>query len=396
MNVSMKKAAPVLILALGFLAAVSAYVSRPQAAPEVRETPAPLIRVIAARPQTVQLTVGAQGTVQPSTQIELVAEVAGRVVETGGALVAGGFFSEGDLLVRIDPRDYDLAAQSARAEVARAQVALQREKAEAEVAGREWRSLHGKREAPPLVVRAPQLAETEAALAAAQAGLEKALLDVERTEILAPFDGRVREETTDLGAFVSRGVVLAKLYAIDKAEVRLPLPDSELAFLDLPLGFAAATEAGVHPAVRLSADFAGERRTWNGRIVRTEGELDPRTRMVHVVAEVPDPYRRYAPGDAPLSVGMFVRAEILGRTLHGVYVLPRETLRNGNEVLVVEDGERLSFRTVGIIRRESERVIVGTGLVPGERICVSPLEVAVDGMRIRVHTGEEGGERASR
>ena len=213
----------------------------------------------------------------------------------------------------------------------------------------------------------------------------------------------MREENVDVGQFVSRGQALAKLYSVDYAEVRLPLPDRELAYLDLSLAYrgegksgapdAPASREGARsgPTVLLHAEFAGRTHTWRGRIVRTEGEIDPKSRMVNVVARVEDPYGRDAAAGArpPLAVGLFVQAEISGRVVPNAFVVPRSALRRDpadpkHHVLVVDDDLRLRRREVEVLRQERERVVLGAGLLAGERICVSPLRAVVDGMRVRV------------
>jgi multidrug efflux pump subunit AcrA (membrane-fusion protein) len=215
----------------------------------------------------------------------------------------------------------------------------------------------------------------------------------------------VRNERVDVGQFVSRGVAIATLYAVDYAEVRLPIPDRELAYVDLPLAYRPGngSETGMETIaaddgspVRLHAEFAGREHVWTGRIVRTEGEIDPKSRMIHAVARVEDPYARKADSARPpLAVGLFVEAEILGRSVDAAVMLPRAALRrdeagpgepsrDGHFVLVVNDDSRLEFRPVEVLRSEREEVVIGAGLASGERVCVSPLRAPVDGMAVRV------------
>jgi hypothetical protein len=215
----------------------------------------------------------------------------------------------------------------------------------------------------------------------------------------------VRSEAVDIGQFVSRGVPIAKLYATDYAEVRLPLPDRELRYLDIPFDLSGETvysdgdpiEASVGPAVQLRAEFAGEDRTWVGHIVRTEGEIDAKSRMVHLVARVEDPYGQNGTrGSAPLAVGLFVEAEIQGRWAKGVFVLPRMALRtdSGEDlVYVVDAGDRLRFKAVEVLRAERNDVIIGSGLERGDRVCVSPMAAAVNGMAVRTIRAAEDESR---
>ena len=383
MNRWLRVLAPLLVVAAGALAAWALYASRDE--PEMRnaDAPLPLVRVQRARLQSLRLNVTSQGTVGPRTESVLVPEVSGTVIEVAASFLPGGFFEEGDLLLRIDPHDYRQAAIQAQAAVARAELRLALEQAEADVVRREWADL-GRGDASSLTLHEPQLAEARAALASARAAEEKARRDVERTELRAPYAGRVREKRVDRGQFVNRGTPLGTIYAVDYAEVRLPLPDSELAFLDLPLLYRGEKEQGEGPEVVLSSDFAGRVHRWSGRIVRTEGEIDPQSRMVHVVARVKDPYARGdLPGQPPLAAGMFVDAEILGREVEGVAVLPRSVLREGNQLLVIDDEDRLRFRTVSVLRVIREEIIVESGLADGERVCLTSLVAVTDGMRVR-------------
>ncbi len=415
---------PVGIVSLGALGVSVMAALRP--VPEARpsEPVAPLVRTIRVAPETVQFIVVAQGTIMPRRQSDLVPQVTGEVVWVSPDLAAGGFFEQGDPLLRIDRADYEVALESARANEARAESEHTRARKERSRQGRlADRSVASEAHIDD-AVNALRIAE--ASLREKRAQLERAERDLARTELRAPYAGRVREENVDVGQFASRGQVLAKLYAVDYAEVRLPLPDRELAYLDLSLGYrgragadaggaeeeaAEATEetkgaedrqtpsdvegespepAATGPAVSLHAEFAGRSHTWHGSIVRTEGEIDPKSRMVTVVARVEDPYGRDAAGERPpLAVGLFVQAEIAGRVVPEAFVVPRSALRHDSgdqrpRVLVVDDALRLRQREVEVLRWERERVVLGAGLAAGERVCVSPLRAVVDGMRVRV------------
>jgi RND family efflux transporter MFP subunit len=266
--------------------------------------------------------------------------------------------------------------------VAQVKVRLEIEEAQAKVAREEWTQL-GTGEDSPLATRELQLQEAQAALVAAEARLEKAKRDLARAKIRAPFAGRVRAKIADLGEYVAPGVPVASVYSVDVAEVRLPVPDVNLAYLDLPVDYrgAAAQEPG--PEVMLYTNFAGKRHSWVGRIVRVEGEIDPVSRMVHVVAQVNDPYGKQESEDGlPLAVGMFVEAEIAGSVVDGAITVPRTALRGG-QVLIVDDEDRLRFRDVDVLRVDRQSVIIVGGLAPGERVCVSTLEAVSDGMKVR-------------
>jgi RND family efflux transporter MFP subunit len=378
---------------------------------------APLVRTLLAEPVDYHFQVRAQGTVVPRRESELVPQVTGEVVWVSPDLVAGGFFEAGQPLLRIDRADYEVSLESARASVARAES----EYARANKERRRQVQLSARSVASEQKIDDAENAfrVAEASLRERRAQLEQAQRELARTELRAPYAGRVRQEQVDVGQFVSRGVAAAKLYAVDYAEVRLPLPDRELAYLDLALARRSRDQAAPAdavaeealgfspiaqrpgPPVELSAEFAGRRHTWQGTIVRTEGELDPKSRMIQVVARVENPYGVASGNKPPLAVGLFVEAEIEGTTASGIFVLPRSALRRDragktNRVLVVDAESRLRFRVVDVLRIEREHVIVGGGLQPGERVCVSPLRAVTDGMRVRIAPAPEEGQGLAR
>ena len=259
----------------------------------------------------MEVVVSGHGEVVPRVAVDVVPQVAGQVVKVHPSLVAGGFFRAGDALVVIDPRDYELALERAQASVARAQVSLQREQAEAVVAREEWDELHPGEEAPGLVVREPQIRQAEAELAAANADLAAARLNLERTHVSLPFDGVVVSESVDVGQFVGSANRLARVYGTDFVDVRVPLESRELAWFDIP-----SRGGGVGSRAQVSLSFGGTRSTWEGRVTRMEAQVDQASRMVHVVIEVKDPYDTSANRPALLP-GTFVDVEILGRDPRG-------------------------------------------------------------------------------
>ncbi len=278
---------PLVIIVLGLGIAAALIATGPTLAPRPPDNLAPLVRVMTAQPRQVQLTAVTHGTVVPRTESDLIPEVSGRVIEISPQLVSGGFFNEGDVLMRIDTLDYDLALEQAKGGLTRAKSELQNARKayarQKDLAKRQSTSESQQDDAMNRLLIA------QASLREAQARLSKAERDLERTSMVAPFDGRVRTERVDKGQFVSRGAAVATLYATDFAEVRLPLHDDELAFMNLPL---AGEPAGDPPVVLLKAEFAGGLHTWEGTIVRTEGELDAQTRMINVVARVAAPYQQ--------------------------------------------------------------------------------------------------------
>jgi len=387
---------PLLILGAGVLGIRYFISTRP--AVETEETPRliPVVRTITAEAQNMRLTVSSQATVGPRAETSLVPEISGRIVFVSPSLVAGGFFEEEEVLLRIDPYDYRLAITQAESAIAQARLNLEREKAEAVVARQEWSELGKDEPASPLVLREPQTAYAEASLESAIASLEMARRNLGKTEIRAPYAGRVRRANVDIGQYVSPGVSLAQLYSVDVAEIRIPLPDKELAYIDIPLNYRGDDpEMREGPEVLVKAEFAGKKHTWKGRIVRTEGEIDPSSRMLYAIVRVEDPYGRRDQVKPPLAVGMFVDVEIQGRWVSDVFALPRNAIREMDTVWVVDSESRLEFREVNILKPETSRVIIDEGLLDGELICISTLDAVVEGMEVRTEQVEIGEEAAS-
>jgi RND family efflux transporter MFP subunit len=380
---------PVLILVLAIGATAILIRSRPEPEKREMETVVPVVNIHTVTLSDEHLTVISQGTVTPRTQSVLVPEVAGRVIEVSHSFAPGGFFESGERLVRIDAHDYRQALVGAQSVHARAQLRLAQVEAEAQLAREEWEEL-GQGEANTLTLFEPQVAEARASLAAAVAGVEQAQTNLQRTEVRAPYAGRVQTKQVDLGQVVAPGAPLATIYAVDLAEVRLPLADDELAFVDLPLGYRGESESGPGPETTLRAEFAGNVHEWKGRIVRTEGVIDPVSRMLHTVAQVRDPYGKSKPGRPPLAVGLFVEAEIAGKTVEDVAVIPRAALRPDGRVLIVDDDNRLRFREIEILRALRSTIIVETGLAQGDRVCTTALSAVIDGMQVLIR--EDGVE----
>ena len=377
---TLKIVAPLAVLSTAGLWALTMYWNRAPAPVQTPVITPTSVRVQEVTVRDVPLSVTSQGTVRPRTESQLVPEIAGRITWVAPSFAEGGFFESGDVLVRIDPFDYQQAVVSAHSQLAQARLRLAQEEAEADVAVREWDAL-GRGDPRALTLREPQLEDARASVAGAEASLERAQRDLERAEIVAPYAGRVRQKNVDIGQFVRVGDAVATIYAVDFAEVRLPLPDEQLAYLDLPLSYRGGSDQP-QPRVTIRATFAGAAHEWQGRIVRTESEIDPVSRMVHAVAEVPDPY---APGSRPpLAVGMYVEAEIAGRTARNVAVVPRAALRSRGRVLVIDADDRLRFREIDILRATTDAIYVRRGLAAGDLVVVSPLDSPTEGMTVRV------------
>ncbi|MCD4750841.1 MAG: efflux RND transporter periplasmic adaptor subunit [Thermoanaerobaculales bacterium] len=374
---TLKIVTPIAILILGLVAAKILASSR--RAPERLQKPTlgPLVEVITAQPMTVRTVVRGHGEVRAKTTVEIVPQVAGRVIAMHPGMVTGGHFGADEPLLTIEPRDYELAVERARAAVARADVALEREQAEAEVALQEWDAIHpGEDPSSGLVVREPQVRQAEAELAAAQADLAVARLSLERTTITLPFDGIVESETIDLGQYVTIGKKLATVYGTAVAEVRVPLAERELAWFRVP------TRPGIKgPPATVIANFGGMSQTWSGEVVRMEAKIDTTSRMVPVVIAVSDPFRTNG-HDLPLLPGTFVKVEISGHDLEQVVAVPRHAIHEGNMVWIVE-GENLKIVPVTTARTDLDTAYVVEGLEPGDLVVISQLDAVTNGMVVR-------------
>ena len=370
---------PGLIVAGGFLLAIVIIATGPRPDRQARPPDAPTVQTVEAVRRTVQLSVTAHGTVVPKTESSLVAEVAGRVVAVSPSMVSGGFFSRGDVLIEIERIDYEAAVAQARAVLA---------SADSELANAELTFNRAEELATTQAVSQAdldqalnQLNVSRAAQRQAAAALARAERDLERTRVTAPYDGRVRTERVDAGQFVSRGESIATLYSTDYAEVRLPIRDQDLAFLPLSL---ARTDppAAVSARATLRAEFAGGTHAWEADVVRTEGELDPLSRVVNVIAQVADPYEPEE-GAPPLTIGLFVEADIMGKRVEDVVVVPGTALQAGNRLYVVDANNRLSFRDAEVVRLTAETAYLRVEVSDGEQICVTALDDAVEGQTVR-------------
>jgi len=362
------------VLIVGVAAVILAllFAMRPQ--PEERDETlaAPSVFVEVATPTSTTVDVVTQGEVRPRTDINLTAQVGGRIVSTDRSFVNGGAFKKNDVLVRIEDTDYRLALTRAEARVAQAQQALNQEEAEADLARRDWEELGDGSRPSDLTLRLPQLRQAEANFQSARADEREARLNLDRTMIRAPFDGRVRTINVGLGQFITPGAQLGGIFSTDVAEIRLPLSDTDFATLRLPIAFTA-TENEPGPDVILSSIVGSSVREWRGKIMRTEGAIDTATRQIGAIAVVNDPYGAAADDGVPLAMGLFVDATIKGRALDNVYIIPSTALYGRDAVYVVNNQNRLERRTVRVASVSSKSVVVVSGLAPGDKVVISPL-----------------------
>ncbi|MEC4685880.1 MAG: efflux RND transporter periplasmic adaptor subunit [Nitrospirota bacterium] len=381
---------PVIILTAGFVVMRLLVLSRPAPQKEVRSNPGALVEVLTVSSKDHQVQVIGTGTVQARREASITPRVSGRIKYIAPAFIAGGFFAGGDILFEIEGVDYQLAVVRARAVLAQAELELAKVESSALVARREWEGLvmnnpvTDKNKKPnPLVLYEPQIKKARADAAAAGAALKQAELDLQRTRIYAPFDCRVRSESVEAGQYVRAGSSVAVVAGTETAEVVVPLSLEDLQWLRVP---RQGSEDKGSPAI-VKITVGRQSFSWQGRLVRSLGEVDPKGRMARVVVAVDDPYylnTRRNNEEPDLEMGMFVEVTFHGKVLPGVFPVPANALRENNTVWVVNKEDRLNIRPVTVVRREQERVIISDGLKEGERLVLTTISGAAEGMKLRL------------
>ena len=340
---------------------------RPEPPKKERVELDPLVEVIVLESMTANFEVSSQGTVRPKTETILSAEVSGTITEISPKFVAGGVFQANEVLMRVDPTNYEVALKQADALVKQRQIEFD--------GAQKLRSQGYRAEA--------ELASAAAALATARAERVRANRNLERTFIRIPYEGLVRAKETDLGEFVNAGTRLGVVFATDFAEIRLPLTDLDLAYVDLPAAAEITSSGDANgPSVELSATQKGQRVVWPAKIVRTEGVVDEKSRVTYAVARVEDPYQLHGDGE-PMPMGTFVSATIQGAVAENMIRVPRAVVRGTNELLLVDAEDKLVIKTVDISRSDADFVYFAAGAMPGERVVTTVLESAIDGLQVR-------------
>lgn len=341
-----------LVIAVGVVA--SFFGSKPKAN-RWGDRPAPSVAVEIAplEVKSYDVWVDSYGTAEALTRTNLVAEVSGRVTRVSENIRAGSEFKKGELLVELDKRDFMVEVDIAASAAADAQVVYLQEVAQAEFAAQEWNETPTSEAAKQLALRKPQVAAAEASLRAANARLDRAKLNLERTQIVAPFDGKVLQQMVDIGQVVNPTQVIADIYSTEAVEVRLPVKIDDLEHLLLPDSDNLAVDSA---KVVLQSDMGSRTYQWQGQIVRTEGAFDPATRMLYVVAQVTDPFIDTTQRPA-MRVGQFVTAKLEGKSYDNVYVIPRRAVSQDFKVSVDDQGV-LRKRQVYPVWTDSDAVVV--------------------------------------
>jgi len=367
----------IVILVVAAVGAVQLVWTRPvppQITPAQKST---TIRVIEAKKQSLQMEVRSQGTVLPQIQSELIPEVNGRVKWISSSLAPGGFFNQGDVLVTLDDTDHRAQVQLSRARLERADAEFEHASFELrrmQTLVRDRLTSQSSLETSLRSQRIARATKTEARIS-----LEQAQRDLARTQLKAPYTGFVRTKRIDVGQYVQKGMTIASIYDSQSVEIRLPVMDSQLAYLDLPMGYRGELSTQQAPVVILSTSYAGQKYQWLGTVARTESEIDSKSRMTTLVARVQNDPSGEQP---PLQIGLFVSAIIKGRDIDNIFRLPRAAIRNQNQVLIVDQNNQLRFRQVDVLRFEKDNIIISSGLNDGDKINISPIQSVTDGMQV--------------
>jgi RND family efflux transporter MFP subunit len=335
------------------------------------------VRVTPVRSQSIQLDVHSQGRVQASRRVSLSAAATGPVSWVSPSLRAGGYFAADEVILRVDSTDYETALERAKSTLAQAETDARHAAEELE---------RNSTLAVQRLISESQLRDlqrqadnTAGRVRDARGAVNQAELDLRRSEIRAPFATIVESTSIDLGQHVGRGQALAVLLSADEVEVRLPLALNQLSYLNIPLGMRGELPADIAPEVQISGRLGDSMQHWQGRLVRMEASIDVASNAVQAIVRVDQ-----TTSEIPLPVGLYVQASVQGRQVDNIIALPRDVIRGNNRVLVVDTENRLWYREVDIMRLENDRVLIQGGLQDGERICLSPIQAVIDGMRVNV------------
>ena len=388
-NKLLRIAAPLVVIGIGVGIFAALHALRP--APDRAEEPPRPVSVFVETVQRadMRLDVTTFGEVRARTDVELVAQIAGRIVAVSPEFTEGGLFAPGEALVVIEDMDHRLALQQARTAEVEADLGLQQALATADVARRQ---LAGAGNPTALALHEPQVHQARARLEGARARLAQAELDLQRTRVSLPFAGRIQTTAANVGQYVTPGTSLGRAFAVDVAEVRLPFTDTQLASLGLPIGFAGESpgEPDSPRRVRLSAVVGGESHVWHGELVRIDAAIDPSTRLVYGLARVREPYGAGASaGGMPLAIGLYVEVLIEGRPVQGAQVISRDALRAGSQVFVVGSDGLLQIRQVAVSHSDPATAVIGAGLAADEQVVVSSLRNPIEGMRLNAIPRDE-------
>ena len=344
----------------------------------IEEAPAPDVIVEILTPKDFQIQISSNGTTTPLTQTVLTAEVGGEVIYRSKKFSEGSSVIEGEILAKIDDTDLQLQYKNALLQLANAEVQYSLQLAEAEVAKEAWEKI-GDGVASDLTLKKPQLKQAEALLEVAKAQVSSAEKKLNKTEIVAPYAGRIQSVNIDLGTTIIPGQPVGALYTSSEIEVTLAVKDNDLQFLSIPMD-GRKLDPSEQALVEIKSFYKGKNQTWIGRLERVDGVIDPITRMINLIAVFKNDFIET---DKPnLPIGLFVEAQIDGIILKDIFSIPVNAISENNEVYIVNNDSELVSRNLSILKKYSDFVIVKDGLKAGERIVISKLSTASNGIKV--------------
>jgi RND family efflux transporter MFP subunit len=378
------KLLPLIVIIVAFVIAWLMSLTKPDSLELESPNREVAVKTAVIQKSQVQLKVKSQGTVQPLTRTTLVSEVSGIVMALAPQFEVGGTFAKGDVLIKLDPADYQVAKQRADAQLQSAKAQLLSEQARSSQAKKEW-EMTGRplSEAPVLALRTPFLAEAQSRLLQAQAEVKQAELKLQRTVIRAPYAGMISTTMVDVGQYVTIGARLGETFAIDFAEIRLPMTDKDLSKLGWNANSAEQSIFNKNK-VQLKSTVNGESVTWQAVLVRSEGTIEQSSRVQYLVAQVADPYNIKGVVDRPrLLIGSFVEAMVSGKKIDDVYSLPRHALRSNSRVATVDSDQRLKLLAVDHTYEDQANYYINAGLEGQVEVVTSGMGIMVDGMKLK-------------
>ncbi len=366
-----KKYKPLVIFISSIIVVMLLIISKPSVKPEKSQYIAPLVEIERVSSEDIQVRIFSQGTVRPGKEIILSSEISGKINWVSEKLQVGSRFNKDDILLTFDKRDFELALIIAESNLSQAILNYERELAEYELAKKEWEQI-GQGEGSSLALREPQFNRAKTLLASAEAGYEQAQRNLDRCTLTAPFNGIVRVKNVDIGTVAGPGIPLASIYSIDYVQIELPINQNEFNFLD----------DYKKNKVILSNESDGLFNKWIGTINRKSSEIDSRTRMQSVYANVKSPYKTVK-GQAPLKVGMYVDAEIIGKKIKNSIKIPRDIINN-SKVWVVNKKNELEKRNIEVLFYDKEYAVLKDGLYSGDQVLLTKLSIMIENMKVRL------------
>lgn len=384
----MKQLILIIALIAGSVALASYLIkTKPEPRKRVRQPSIPVVEVMTPQPQSYTQKISSSGSVEANRSTNIIAEVSGKVTEVTDVFQEGNYFRKGEHLLSIDNTNYRNAIIIATAEVSQSELALKNEQNLANLAVRDFQLLGNNRRPNEIASRKPHIASALATLEASKIRLQQARDDLNKTRIMAPYDGRLLSSNVDLGQYVTPGTQLGQVYSTDYVEVRLPLSLAEYEQLKLPENFSNQQSSRTQdmPEVKFSARYGNNTYEWDGRVVRASPAMDARTRQISVIARIDNPFSKKAGSDAPpIKIGQFLQAEIIGTTLRDVYVIPTTSTRQNREVMLYDEGE-VRIQPIEVLAGENDQLVIAQDSIPPQaKLIITPMPSAKSGMKVRI------------